>query len=104
MPPLRARLGLRFDDGRLFAEVDVVASGRQDRVNADLLEEPTAGYAIANAAAGLRRGRLALTLGGQNLFDRTYAPHLSYQRDPFRSGVRVFDPGRTLYSNATWRF
>ena len=44
-----------------------------------------------------RRGQLALTVGGQNLFDRTYAPHLSYQRDPFRSGVRVFDPGRTLY-------
>jgi iron complex outermembrane receptor protein len=104
MPPLRARLGLRYDDGRLFAALDGLASGRQDRVNADLLEEPTPGSAIVNAAVGLRRGPLALTLGATNLFDRTYAPHLSYQRDPFRTGVRVLDPGRSLYLNASGRF
>ncbi len=104
MPPLRARLGLRYDDGRLFAALDGLASGRQDRVDGDLNEEPTPGWAIANAAVGLRRGPLALTLGATNLFDRTYSPHLSYQRDPFRTGVRVLDPGRSLYVNASGRF
>jgi iron complex outermembrane receptor protein len=104
MPPLRARLGLRYDDGRLFAALDGLASSRQDRVNADLNEAPTPGWAIANAAVGVRRGPLAVTLGATNLFDRTYSPHLSYQRDPFRSGVRVFDPGRSLYLNASGRF
>jgi len=104
MPPLRARLGLRYDDGRLFAALDGLASSRQDRVNADLNEEPTPGWAIANAAVGLRQGPLALTLGATNLFDRTCTPHLSYQRDPFRTGVRVLDPGRTLYVNASGRF
>jgi iron complex outermembrane receptor protein len=39
-----------------------------------------------------------------NLLDRTYAPHLSYQRDPFRTGARVLDPGRSLYANASVRF
>jgi iron complex outermembrane receptor protein len=104
MPPLRARLGLRYDDGRLFAALDGLASSRQDRVNTDLNEEPTAGWAIANAALGVRKGPLALTFGATNLFDRTYAPHLSYQRDPFRTGVRVNDPGRSLYVNASGRF
>jgi iron complex outermembrane receptor protein len=104
MPPLRGRLGVRYDDGRLFVAVDGLASSPQKRVNTDLNEEPTAGWAIANAAVGVRRGPLALTFGATNLFDRTYAQHLSYQRDPFRSGVRVLDPGRSLYVNATGRF
>jgi iron complex outermembrane receptor protein len=104
MPPPRARVGLRYDDGRLFAAVDGLASSRQERVNADLDEEPTPGWAIANAAVGVRRGPLALTVGATNFFDRTYAPHLSYQRDPFRTGVRVLDPGRSVYANATGRF
>jgi iron complex outermembrane receptor protein len=104
MPPLRGRLGVRYDDGRLFAAVDGLASSRQDRVNTDLNEEPTVGWAITNAAVGMRRGPLALTFGVTNLFDRTYAQHLSYQRDPFRTGVRVLDPGRSLYVNASGRF
>jgi iron complex outermembrane receptor protein len=104
MPPLRARLGLRYDDGRFFAALDGVASARQDRVDEDLGEAPTPGWAIANAAVGLRRGPRALTPGATNLFDRTYSPHLSYQRDPFRTGARVLDPGRSLYVNASGRF
>jgi iron complex outermembrane receptor protein len=104
MPPPRASVGLRYDDGRLFAAVDAVAAGRQDRVDADLGEEPTPGYGVLGAALGLRRGPLALTLGATNLLDRTYTPHLSYQRDPFRTGVRVFDPGRGLYLNLSGRF
>jgi iron complex outermembrane receptor protein len=104
MPPLRGRLGLRYDDGRLFAALDGLASSRQDRVNGDLDEEPTPGWAIVSASVGVRRGPLALTLGATNFLDRTYAQHLSYQRDPFRTGVRVLDPGRSVYMNASGRF
>jgi iron complex outermembrane receptor protein len=104
MPPVRATLGIRYDDSRAFGALDLVAAGRQDRVNTDLSEEPTPGYAILNAAVGYRRGHVAVTLGATNLFDRAYAPHLSYQRDPFRTGVRVLDPGRSLYLNVSCRF
>ena len=104
MPPVRATLGIRYDDARTFGALDLVASGRQDRVNADLNEEPTPGYAILNAAVGYRRGAVAATLGATNLFDRFYAPHLSYQRDPFRTGARVYDPGRNIYVNLSFRF
>lgn len=101
MPPLRARTGLRFDDGRFFAAVDLLAAGRQERVANDLGEEASAGYTVLNGALGLRHRRLVITTGVQNLLDRAYTPHLSYQRDPFRTGVRVYDPGRTFYLNAT---
>ncbi len=104
MPPLRGTLGIRYDDSRLFGALDLVAAGRQDRVNTDLNEEPTPGYAILNVATGYRRGPVTATLGVTNLFDRAYLPHLSYQRDPFRSGVRLLDPGRSLYLNLSGHF
>jgi iron complex outermembrane receptor protein len=104
IPPVRATLGIRYDDGRGFGALDLVASRRQDRVNADLNEAPTPGYAIVNAAAGYRRGPVAVTVGATNIFDRLYAPHLSYQRDPFRTGARVYDPGRNVYVNLSFRF
>jgi outer membrane receptor protein involved in Fe transport len=47
---------------------------------------------------------LALTIGLSNVFGRAYYEHLSYQRDPFRNGVRVFEPGRSARVNASWRF
>jgi iron complex outermembrane receptor protein len=104
VPPLRATAGLRYDDARYFAAVDVIASARQDQVDADLNEEPTPGYATLNLAVGYRRGRGAVTLGATNLLDRAYYPYLSYQRDPFRTGTRVWDPGRSLYANLSLRF
>jgi iron complex outermembrane receptor protein len=45
-----------------------------------------------------------VTAGVTNAFDRLYTDHLSYQRDPFRSGVRVPEPGRSLFANASFRF
>jgi len=57
-----------------------------------------------NVSAGLRQGPLRLTVGLANAFDRLYTDHLSYQRDPFRSGVRVPEPGRSLFANASFRF
>jgi iron complex outermembrane receptor protein len=38
------------------------------------------------------------------VFDARFVEHLSYQRDPFRSGVRVFEPGRNLFVNVDFRF
>jgi len=103
-PPLRGRVSARFDDGRLFACAEGVFAGRQDRVDASLQETPTPGWGILNASAGLRRGRLRVTAGVANVFDRSYSEHLSYQRDPFRSGIRVTEPGRNLFANAAFSF
>jgi iron complex outermembrane receptor protein len=104
IPPVRGRLTARYDDGRLFGVIEGVFSGRQDHVDSSLDEEPTAGWATANLSAGYRRGKLSFTLGVSNLFDRFYTEHLSYQRDPFRSGVRVAEPGRAVFLNVSARF
>jgi iron complex outermembrane receptor protein len=103
MPPTRSRLALRYERRGTrwngFAEVEGVYSARQSHVDTDLRESPTAAYGVANARVGGALGRLRLAVGVANLFDTTYGEHLSYQRDPFRSGVRVFEPGRNVYAN-----
>jgi len=104
MPPLLGHLRLRLDDGTWWARVEGVLAARQDHVDALLGEEQTPGYAIANLGLGLRRGRLQLTVGIHNVFDRYYVEHLSYWRDPFRSGVRVPEPGRSFFANLAARY
>jgi iron complex outermembrane receptor protein len=104
MPPLRGRVAARYDDGRFFGSVEGVYAADQDRVDASLGETRTPGWGVMNASAGLRHGRLRLTVGLTNVFDRLYTDHLSYQRDPFRSGVRVPEPGRSLFVNASFLF
>jgi iron complex outermembrane receptor protein len=104
MPPLRGRVGVRYDDGRFFGSVEGVFADDQDRIDASLNEARTPGWGVMNLSAGLRQGRLRLALGVTNVFDRLYTDHLSYQRDPFRSGVRVPEPGRSLFANASFRF
>ena len=104
MPPLRGRAAARYDDGRFFGSVEGVFAADQDRVDASLNETRTPGWGVMNASAGVRQGRLRLTVGVANAFDRFYTESLSYQRDPFRSGVRVPEPGRSLFANASFRF
>jgi iron complex outermembrane receptor protein len=104
MPPARARVRLRFDDGRLHAAAELVGAARQADVVAALGESPTPAFTIANLRAGLRLRSLEVTAAIDNLFDSLHAEHLSYQRDPFRTGVRVYEPGRMLTLNVGARF
>lgn len=108
IPPMRSRLSLRYDArkprGGYFLEAEGVYSAAQDNVNADVQESATPGYFISNARAGVQMGAAQLTLGIANIFDRAYVEHLSYQRDPYRSGVRVYEPGRNIYALLNVRF
>lgn len=104
MPPLSTRAGLRYDTGFLMLQAEGVFAGRQDRVDLDLLETATPGYAILNLKAGINFRQYTLRVGLDNLFDKSYFEFLSYQRDPFRSGVRVMEPGRTFYLSLSYRY
>ncbi len=104
MPPLRAGTRLRFSSGGVSVVAEGVLATAQHRVDVSLGEEESAGFAIANLHATLGRGRLSLVVGVANLFDRSYTEHLSYQRDPFRSGVKVPEPGRNVFANLAYRF
>ncbi|HSM51749.1 MAG TPA: TonB-dependent receptor, partial [Thermoanaerobaculia bacterium] len=103
IPPLAGRLALRYEGARGFAEVEGAAAARQDRVNAGLGETPTPGWATLALRAGAEAGRFSLLAGVENLFDRDYRRHLSYQRDPFRAGVQVPEPGRTYTLSVRFR-
>ncbi|MDP2055816.1 MAG: TonB-dependent receptor, partial [Acidobacteriota bacterium] len=108
IPPMRSRLSLRYDArkprGGYFLEAEGVYSAAQDHVNLDVQESTTPGYFISNARAGVQMRAAQLTLGIANIFDRAYVEHLSYQRDPYRSGVRVYEPGRNIYALMNVRF
>lgn len=103
LPPANARLALRYDSGRWFAEGEGVFAARQDRVDSGLNETPTPGWGIANLRAGFEFAGMSLIAGVDNLLDRDYRSHLSYQRDPFRSGVPVPEPGRTYTASLRYR-
>ncbi len=104
VPPLKGRLGLRYDTGLWFMEGEVVAMATQDRVDSDLKEQKTSGWAIINLKAGAEYRNFKLIAGVENLFDKKYYEYLSYQRDPFRSGVKVPEPGRSLYLTLQYSF
>jgi len=104
MPPLRGRAALRWDNGRIFAEAEGAFSAAQNRVDTDVGEQSMPEWGIANLKAGANVASFTLTIGVGNLFDRQYYESLSYVRDPYRSGVRVPEPGRTVFANLGWRY
>ena len=103
MPPLTARLALRWQNPSWFAEVEGVAMAEQDRIDSDLGEETTPAWAIGNLRAGYTSGPWQLMVVIDNLFDRTYFEHFSYFRDPFRAGIRLNEPGRSFSVRLGWR-
>jgi iron complex outermembrane receptor protein len=102
--PLRSRASLRYGRRAFFGELELLAVRPQDRVDADLREQRTSGYAVTSVRSGVRISGLNLTVGIENLFDRFYYEHYSFQRDPFRTGVRVPEPGRNFYLSTSYRF
>ena len=67
-------------------------------------EQPTGGWAIVNLKAGFQVAHAKVFAGVRNAFDRTYYESLSHLRDPFASGVRVPEPGRTFYATVQTGF
>jgi iron complex outermembrane receptor protein len=104
IPPLKTRLALRYDRGMYFGEVETILSATQNRVDTDLREEKTSGYGVVNIKVGGNFKGFTLNAGVDNVFDKKYFEHLSYQRDPFATGVKVPEPGRTFYVNVSYTF
>ncbi|MEZ0322925.1 MAG: TonB-dependent receptor [Hydrogenothermaceae bacterium] len=111
IPPLKTRLAVKYDDGRFYGLVEGIYQAKQSNVDTDLKEIETPSYFIMNVKAGYNYGnKLFVGVGVDNLFDRFYYNYLSYVRDPFRgisvSGnpVKIPEPGRFIYVNASYRF
>jgi iron complex outermembrane recepter protein len=104
MPPLRAWTAVRYVHKIAFVELGGVAVNRQTHVDADLKETPTAGYGTMNLKLGTTYKRFYAAFMVDNLLDKFYYEHLSYYRDPFRSGVRVPEPGRNFFAQVSYTF
>ncbi|MGB3209593.1 MAG: TonB-dependent receptor [Desulforhopalus sp.] len=104
IPPLSGSVSLRYDNGSYFAEVTERFAAEQDRVDTSLNEEETAGWGVTDLKAGINWQRWDLIGGINNVFDKFYLSHLSYQRDPFKSGVKVPEMGLFVYFNLSYRF
>jgi len=97
MPPVRVRTALRFGEKRFFGEVENIVAGAQRRTDSELKESPTAGYSVVNLKAGLHTRKIKFAAGIDNLGNRFYYEHFSFQRDPFRMMTKVPEPGRSVY-------
>jgi iron complex outermembrane receptor protein len=76
----------------------------QGRIDPTQNEEPTDSWNRLDLGVvmELEDVRLALTL--DNATNALYTQHLSYQRNPFASGLRVWEPGRTGRLSAAFAF
>jgi iron complex outermembrane receptor protein len=104
IPPLKGRVGLRYDNNTYFGEIEGLFAASQTKVDTVLQEEETSGWGIANLKAGYTYKGLKFFAGVRNIFDETYDEHLSYSRDPFASGVKINEPGRTFYATLQYTF
>lgn len=101
---LRGVLALRYDVDKWFVEISENMSAHQDRVDGNLGEQPTAGWMTTDIRAGFNFRSLSIFGGVNNLLDKHYYDHLSYQRDPFATGVKVPENGRNFYITVLYRF
>jgi iron complex outermembrane recepter protein len=104
IPPLKGMLALRYDVNRWFVEVAENFSSSQHRVDTALNEVPTAGWVTTDLRAGFNYKALYVYGGVYNLLDKYYYSHLSFQRDPFASGVKVPENGRNFYLTVSYKF
>ncbi len=102
IPPFSGLAELRWDIGWVFAELQEQFAMRQRRVDARVNERATDGWTTTQLRVGFLIRELVLYAGVQNLFNRNYYEHLNFLRDPFASGIRVPEPGRTVYLSAQY--
>ncbi len=112
IPPLKVTLGanwMPWETTTLRAEF--VASSRWDHVDAENGEQVLGGWGIVNLKARKTWGdHLELTVGVDNLFDKTYAVSNTYKDlnlitgDPNAPVMLLNEPGRYVYANIRYRF
>lgn len=108
--PLSGRLELTYDDSKLMAGVRVNAAAKQNRID-DGLNGSNQDFATTKAWATMDlfssynfTENFQLSAGITNVFDKTYANHLSKKNLMDPTGIRVNEPGRSFYIRAVTKF
>lgn len=102
--PLEARIGLKLHDEGPNSTIGIDFSSRivaqQNRVASSLLEQPTPGFVVYDLRGFWRpREGVLLTAGLENAFNKFYREHLD-----LRTGLGVYQPGRTFYAGLELRY
>ena len=97
VPPLGGKFAVGFDRNTWSAELSTEFAERQDRVSSSLGETATPGWAVLHFTTGMTSENMAVRISVRNILDKQYEKNLSYQRDPFRSGIIVPESGRSFY-------
>ena len=113
-PPLEAKFGLDWSEGAWNAGAlwrVVAAQKRYARDQGNVVGKdfgPSGGFGVMSVNAGYRVNQtLKVTAGIDNLFNRTYAEHLNLAGNAdfgFPGGVRINEPGRTLWVRGDIKF
>ena len=82
--------------GPATGRLSYVHAVRQDRVDAGLNETASGPWDRVDLGVDVATRGWTLLIDAENVLDELYAQHLSYLRNPFASGLRVLEPGRTL--------
>lgn len=103
MPPWRGRAALRWTRETSWLEIEGQWAARQTHLDASAGEKPVAGFGVLHLRAERMLGRrFTVGVGVENVFDRTYATHNAYTRDPFAAGLVLNEPGRIAYVKLRW--
>ena len=104
IPPLSGTAAIRYDVDTWFFEIQERFADKQGRVNDDIYEEKTSGWGVTDLKAGANLVHWKIFAGVNNLFDKYYVTALSYQRDPFRTGVKVPETGAFAYLTVMYQY
>lgn len=69
----------------------------QKRIDKNLMEIPSEAWNTFGFMLDYEIQPMKLVLGVENLLNHRFSRYLSTARDPYSAGVRVFDPGRSLF-------
>ncbi len=111
IPPLKLNLAANYDyDDSLMLKAEIVGSSGWKDYDEENGEQELAGYAVVNlkATKTFKKG-FELTVGIDNLFDKTYAVSNTYKdlillTTGDNNVMLMNEPGRYLYTNLKYRF
>ena len=109
IPPLKANLAFNYEQAKAKYTAEVVAVDSWDSYDSSAKEQELGGYALVNLKyTNQLHKNIGLTLGVDNIFDKTYASTNTYQDVTYveAGGDRVLlnDPGRYGYVNLKYSF
>jgi len=112
IPPLKLNLALNYDyDESMSLKAEGIYSSKWSKFDADNGEQPLDSYAVLNVkGTKIFANHVELTLGVDNVFDKTYAVSNTYKDLTLITGggdedvMFMNEPGRYVYVNLKYSF